>query len=288
MNFLLTIAFLLFVFIIGLIPFRLLYVFSDLIRFILHRVFGYRKTVITDNLRKCFPGLSEAELDALIVATYKNLADVTVEGIKAFSLTPRQVKKRHRITNPELIDTYLAQGKSIIAVPAHFNNWEWGSLSPGLFSQYPIFALYKPLSNKYIDRFVKWNRSKFGTTLSSIYKTGFLFENTSGTPSVYIMAADQSPSNARKSYWVDFMGRETAFLHGPEKYARHFDYPVIYGNVQRIKRGYYTLELSVLTDTPRELPEGEITRLYAAKLEELIRKSPGSWLWSHRRWKLSR
>jgi len=289
MNLILAGIFLLFVFIIGLLPFPVLYLFADLVRFILLHVTGYRKKVVTQNLRACFPELNEDELRKLVSSAYDNLADVMVEGIKGFTMTRSQVKTRFRVLNPELIQHYLSQGRSIIAVPAHFNNWEWGSLAPGLFiSQHPIYALYKPLSNKYIDRFVKWSRSKNGTTLASIYKTGFAFEESRNKASIYIMAADQSPTNAKKSYWVDFMGRDTAFLHGPEKYARLLNMPVLYANVQRVKRGYYTLELSVLTDEPLSLPEGEITRRYAEKLEELIRKTPGSWLWSHRRWKLTR
>ena len=101
------------------------------------------------------------------------------------------------------------------------------------------------------------------------------------------MAADQSPSNASKSYWVTFLGRETAFLHGPEKYARMHNYPVVYVDVKRVKRGYYTLDVVELAENPASLPEGEVTLRYAKKLEEAIRKNPGSWLWSHKRWKLS-
>jgi Kdo2-lipid IVA lauroyltransferase/acyltransferase len=288
MNLILAGIFLFFVFIVGLLPFPVLYEFSDFIRFILYRVAGYRKKVITQNLRTCFPELNEKELSQLISRTYDNLADVMVEGIKGFSMTRSQVQKRFKVLNPELIEHFISEGKSIIALPAHFNNWEWGSLAPGLFTNHPIFALYKPLSNQYIDRFVKWSRSKNGTTLASIYKTGFAFEESKYKPSIYILAADQSPTNARKSYWVSFMGRDTAFLHGPEKYARLFNMPVLYADVQRVKRGYYTLELSILAEDPAMLPDGEITRRYAERLENLIRKSPGSWLWSHRRWKLTR
>jgi Kdo2-lipid IVA lauroyltransferase/acyltransferase len=287
MNFLLAGVFLFFMVLIGLIPFRVLYVFSDLIRLILHKVVGYRKKVIIQNLKGSFPSLSEREIAQTVKSVYKNLADVTVESIKGFAMNNRQVKERYKILNVELIEHYLAQGRSIIALPAHFNNWEWGSLAPGLFTKYPIIALYKPLSNKYIDSYLRKSRSKFGTTLSSIYLTAFTFRANNGIPSVFVLAADQSPSNAGKSYWVDFMGRKTAFLHGPEKYARMYNMPVLYADVQRVKRGFYTLNLSVITENPAELADGEITKAYAAKLEEAIRKSPGSWLWSHRRWKLS-
>lgn len=287
MDLLLTVVFLFFVFLIGILPFPLLYLLSDFGQFFLRRVMRYRKKVILSNLRSCFPLLSEKELDSILRQVYKNLADVLAEGIKGFSMLPRTVKKRHFITNPEIIEPWLAQGKSVIALPAHFNNFEWGSMSPGLFTKHPIIAFYKPLSNKYVNRFMKWSRVKFGTTLASIYETYLVFERNAQTPSVYIMAADQSPSRPEKSYWITFLGRETAFLHGPEKYARMYNYPVVYVDVQRVKRGYYTVKAVMLADDPAALPEGEVTRRYAKKLEEAILDSPGNWLWSHKRWKLT-
>jgi Kdo2-lipid IVA lauroyltransferase/acyltransferase len=288
MKLILAGIFLFFLLLIGLIPFRVLYLFSDLTRFILHKVVGYRKKVIIQNLSDSFPGIDKKELLQIVKSVYKNLADVTVESIKGFTMNARQVKERYVILNVDLIESFISQGRSIIALPAHFNNWEWGSLSPGLYTKHPIIALYKPLSNKYIDSHLRKSRSKFGTTLASIYTTALIFRAQAGTPSIFVLAADQSPSNQGKSYWVDFFGRETAFLHGPEKYARMYNMVVMYADVQRVKRGYYTLELSVIAENPSELPDGAITKAYAGKLEEAIRRSPGSWLWSHRRWKLSR
>jgi len=287
MDLLLTGIFLFFVFLIGLLPFPLLYLLSDFGKFFLHRIMGYRKQVILSNLKASFPGLSEKELNIIVGKVYANLADILAEGIKGFSLIPSRLKRRHFITNPEIIEPWLAQGRSVIALPAHYNNFEWGSMSPGLFTKHPIIAFYKPLSNKYINRFMKWSRIRFGTTLASIYETFLVFERNAQIPSVYIMAADQSPSNAEKSYWINFLGRETAFLHGPEKYARMYNYPVVYVDVQRVKRGYYTVEAILLADNPAGLPEGEVTKRYAQKLGEAILKSPGNWLWSHKRWKLS-
>ena len=34
-----------------------------------------------------------------------------------------------------------------------------------------------------------------------------------------------------------------------------------------------------------KLPEGELTIKYAHYLEDVIRRNPSMWLWSHRRWK---
>ena len=99
------------------------------------------------------------------------------------------------------------------------------------------------------------------------------------------MAADQSPSKPEKAIWVDFLNQKTAFLDGPERHARLRDIPVLFVDIQRVKRGFYTLEISVNSAHPTETAVGEITRTYAHKLEEVIRAKPENWLWSHRRWK---
>lgn len=288
MKLITTFFFLFFIFLIGIMPFFVLYLFSDFARFLLQYVIRYRLKVINSNIDKALPGLGKQEKSHLVRKIYRNITDVIIEGIKSFTMTRGQVRRRHRILNAEILDPYLKSGKSIVAVTAHYNNFEWGSLSPGIFTDYNVIAFYKPLSNKYIDGFVRRSRSKFGTTLASIKDTTSTFDHYKNVPTVFLMAADQSPSNHSKAIWVNFLGIETAFLHGPEKHAAINDYPVFYIHVKRIKRGYYTCVLSLLADNPGSLPEGEITRRYAAKIESIIREKPENWLWSHRRWKKKR
>jgi KDO2-lipid IV(A) lauroyltransferase len=99
------------------------------------------------------------------------------------------------------------------------------------------------------------------------------------------MASDQSPTNLNDCYWIDFLNQDTAWLHGPEKYARKYNWPVIYVDIRKVKRGFYELELVTLTNDPASLPNGEITRLYVQHLEKSILAEPAYWLWSHKRWK---
>ena len=60
---------------------------------------------------------------------------------------------------------------------------------------------------------------------------------------------------------------------------------VFYGDVRRIKRGYYECEMKLMTEKPKEMDENEITKVYFRMLEETIRRDPANWLWSHNRWK---
>lgn len=278
-------VFIIFVVIIGVLPFRFLYIFSNVLAFVLRKVFRYRFAVISKNLEKSNIDIKKYGREKLIKEIYLNLSDVLVEGIKSLTMKKKTVLKRHKVLNPEIVLPFYNKKTSIILTTGHIGNWEWGSLSAGLYTPYHILAFYKKLSNPYIDRFLRWSRSRFGTTLASIKETTLSFDKQKNTPTMFLMAADQHPTKTSLAYSTEFLGRETAFLHGPEKHARNNNYPILFADIRRKKRGYYEIELSVLIEKPDTLNEGEITRLYAAKLESVILENPSDWLWSHKRWK---
>ena len=288
MDLLLAVLFIIFVGIVGIMPFFIVYAFSGLVRFVLYGIVKYRRDVVEDNIRRSFPGLNPKDLNILVRKVYKNLSDILIEGIKGFTIGNKNLLKRHRVINPEILDTYFNRGQSVLGVLGHFNNWEWGSLSAGKQLKHNIVAIYKPVNNKYIDRFVRKIRARHGTTLASIFETSLTFEKYKSKATLFLLVADQSPSNVRRAIWVDFFGRKTAFLHGPEVHAKKNNLPVFFIDIQRIKRGYYEVEFILLTENPAELKDAEITGLYARKLEDQIRKNPSSWLWTHRRWKLTK
>lgn len=269
----------------AILPFRLLYLLSDFFYLIVFYLIGYRKKVVRQNLKESFPAMSGLEISLLTKKYYHHFCDIALESIKGFTMSKQDILKRHKILNPELVDDYYKNKTSVIAVPAHYNNWEWGSMSPGLQLQFDIVAFYKPLSNKWVDKYAKFSRSKFRTQLASIKETSLTFQNKVDAPSAFIMAADQSPSNLKESIWVNFLNHDTACLHGPEKYSRRYNLPVMYVDIQKVKRGYYELTLVKICDNPNELEQGFITTKYMKLLEQSILKEPAFWIWSHKRWK---
>lgn len=279
------ILFLISIIIIGILPWWLLYRYSDLMAILLYKIIKYRVKVTRSNLKLAFPEKSDEELKQIEVRSYQNLADISVEALKGFTIRNSVVRRRHRILNPEMLENYFSRNQSVIGVAGHLNNWEWGAISAGIQLKHHPIAIYKPLSNKLIDWFLKWNRSLRGTELVPTNKTFETFQANKNKTCIYILVADQSPSNLSKAYWINFFNQETACIHGPEKYARLYNYPVLYIDIVRESRGFYTVELSLLCENPASLPEGEITTIYMRRLEESIRRNPESWLWTHRRWK---
>lgn len=282
-------VFLLFLIVIALFaitPFFILYGISDFVSLLLYTL-GYRKKVVRENLKNSFPEKSGKEIKQIEKGFYRNLSDIFLESIKGYTMSNKTAKKRYFGKNPELIKKYHDQGRGVILVLSHYANWEWGTVSFPLFVENDILVVYKPIGNKYIDNYVKKSRSKNGITMVPLKNTKMFFQKYSQKPATFILVSDQSPSNPDKSVWVDFLGRKTPFLHGIEAYSHIFNMPVIYMNIERIKRGYYEFSLKLLHDNPKELAPGEITKMYAAQVEEEIKNNPANWLWSHRRWKHS-
>ena len=285
MQYLGLLGFRLVVFLFRLLPFSVLFVLADFVSFLLHKVIGYRLKVVKENLNKSFPDLKEDELEKLIKSFYKHLSDILLEGIKGYSISEKELRKRFVYKNPEILDEAFQSGKHIMLMPAHYGNWEWAVLSLPLPLKHQIIGVYKPLRAQLIEAFVGQRRSRFGLILNPISETRTAMNNPPAIPTAYIMMSDQHPSSRKKAQWIKFLGRDTACLHGADHYARKYNYPVYYMHIARVKRGYYEVEFSPLELNASTTQRAEITQKYMSVLEEKILEKPSDWLWSHRRWK---
>jgi Kdo2-lipid IVA lauroyltransferase/acyltransferase len=266
------------------IPLRVLYIFSDCVYLLLFYIFGYRKKVVFTNLRNSFPEKSEKEIRKIAAGFYRHLCDLLIESIKGATMREKSIVSR-MVIHAENLDQFYPSGRHVLAVGGHYGNWEWAGIAAGSQMKHKPVGFYKPLSNPYINEYIQHSRVKGRSVMASIAATYDAFKKEWGEPVVYYMIADQSPSSTRHAIWVKFLNQDTAALHGPEKYARLFNLPVIYTDTRRTGRGRYDVNFKVICENPNELPEGEITRRYMEMLETRIKADPRYYLWSHRRWK---
>ena len=272
----------------SILPFSILYLFSDGLYFLIYRVAGYRKKVVYENLKNSFPEKTEEELTHIAKNFYRHLGDILVESLKGSSMSEAEVIKRFILKRSESLDDLYRQGRSVIVVAGHYNNWEWPGIAAGTQMLHKPVGFYKPLTNPYVDDYVKKTRVRGRSALVSITNTIEVFKTDWKEPTAFYMIADQSPSTARLAYWVKFMNQDTATLHGPEKYARVHNLPVFYADIRKVKRGYYETEFIPISENPSQTKTGEITQNFMQVLEEKIMQNPQYYLWSHRRWKLKK
>ena len=288
MDYLVYLLFRAFVGLFRIMPFRLAYVFSDLLYLVGHSIAGYRKQVVMTNLRNSLPGKTDAEYKAIAKGFYHHFCDMIVESLKSFTMTEAAIVERYRYIRKAELEQVYKEGRGVICVAGHYANWEWAGIASGTQLLHKPVGFYKPLSNKYIDSYTQRTRVQGRSALVSINDTRAVFEKDWGEPPIFYMIADQSPPTARLAHWVPFLNQDTAVLHGPEKYARVLNLPVFYAWIKPVKRGYYTVDFIPLFMEPKNTKTTEITAAFMKILEEQIIDDPRYYLWSHRRWKLEK
>jgi KDO2-lipid IV(A) lauroyltransferase len=270
---------------VSLLPHFFLYGLSNFMYVMMYYVFGYRKKVIVGNIYGSFPDKSDKENKRIVKQFYKHFCDLIVESIKNFSLSEKQARKRMIVENPEVLDKYHEKGQSIIVMGGHYGNWELMAVAVGLLTKHTQVGIYKPLSNPYFENKMQKSRGKYGLVMLPMKQTKTFFDKEHENPISMIFGADQWPSNAIGAYWTNFMNRETPFLYGAEKYAKEYDYPVVYGEIIKLKRGHYKMVFHDITDKPKNTEYGEIIEGFISMLTKTINAKPEHWLWSHKRWK---
>ena len=272
--------------IITLLPLPVLYIFSDFLYLVLYYVVSYRRNVVATNLKNSFPEKTDKELKIIEKKFYRHLSDILIETFKSTHMTRADQKKRFTYSNLEIIDKLREEKRDIIAIMGHYNNWEWPTLLP-YYLKYKTIIIYKPLQNKYFNRFINNHRSEHGIVLTPtsqvIREIINCRKNNINTVSVFI--SDQIPSKGDIKYWTTFLNQDTAVFTGAGKIGSKYDMAIVFFHVQKVKRGYYNLNIELLFDHTEGLSEEVITEKHVRRLEEMIKEKPEYWIWSHRRWK---
>ncbi len=286
MQFLLFILTYPFIWLFSRLPMKILYVISDIFYMIIYYIIGYRKKVVFDNLKMSFPEKSDKELQVISEKFFRHFTDIFIESVKSFSISEKEIMTRYVIKNPKLINDIAKSGRSIALVGSHYANWEW-LISIPLSLDIRVLGAYTKLENKYYERIIKKSRIKFGVIG---YKTSDIIKNmhsntSKGVQGLYILLSDQSPKLRKTHYWAKFMGIKVPVHTGAEMLSKKFDLVYVNYKATKIKRGYYQIEFELISETPKEVENYELTDQYLKITETYIREQPELYLWSHKRFK---
>lgn len=257
---------------------------SDFIYFLIYYCFGYRKEVVMKNLNIAFPDKTDKEKIRIAKNFYHLFVDTFIETIKLISISKKEFLRRCEF-DPTLIQELSSKQQSIQLHSGHFFNYEFMNLAMGMHCKNNFLGVYAPISNKAFDKIIKDMRSKFGSILipNSEFKNNF--QQYAQQPYTIGLIADQNPSNPNKAIWTNFLGKKTAFVRGPEVGSKGNNTAVVMVYIFPKKRGYYKIETSLLTITPKETEQGFVTKSLIQFIEQKIYEHPSNYLWSHRRWK---
>lgn len=275
-----------FIWLLSRLPMRILYAISDFFFFLMYYVIGYRKKVVLENLELAFPKKSKEERIKIAKGFFKHFTDLIMESVKAFSISDKEISKRYTYKNPELVNNFVQQGRSIALVAAHQANWEW-SISLPLVLEGNILGAYTRLGNSYFEKVVRNSREKFGILGYKTSETvrGMQKNFSEKMQGSYVLLSDQSPQVHKTFYWNEFFGVKVPIHTGAEMLSKRFNLVVINYITRKVKRGYYETEFQLITASPKEFEDYEITDKYISLTEKNINQQPELYLWSHKRFK---
>lgn len=275
-----------FILLISYLPFRLMYIISDITYYVLYYVIKYRRKVVRSNLQISKISSSKNELIKIEKQFYRHITDVFFEMFKFLSISQKEIKKRFVVENPELLQDFANKNKSVVFMVAHHGGFEY-FMSIGYHVPQAPFAVYTPLSNKYLDNLVKKIRLRHGAKMISRYNAALFIKNQLKENKLFLygMAADQSAQIRRKTYWKEFLGIKVPVFTGSERIAKEHNLPVMFGKMKKIKRGFYNVKVEVIAEKPRSFDDFHITDIFVSKVEKQIRESPQLYFWTHDRFK---
>ncbi len=268
------------------------YVVEEIIFFIFYYILHYRQKVVDENLKNSFPEKSAKERAAIRRKFYYTLSEMFVNTL---NMAHMPVIKALQVLKVENLDEHLdrIEGRDWIAMMAHYGCWEYGFYWSHYNRHHELVAVYHPLHSQVINQLYRRLRTFDGamTVPMQEFMRFYLRHHEHGIDGkrmAIALIADQNPPKLPKSHWIKFLNQDTIFFDGGEKIALKCKMPIYFVWMDRTARGCYKIRFEQIYDGAEAVAENEITERYARKLEEMIRRRPELWMWSHRRWKHKR
>ncbi len=272
--------------VISVLPFRLLYFLSDGFYVILYYIIGYRKKVVTENLKLSFPEKTSEEIALIRKRFYHHLSDMMFEAIKSITISEAEMHKRYVFTNVNEIHKLEKENRSIVLFMGHYASWEWVFILQ-THVKHKGYAVYKRLSNRYFDALVKRIRAKYNSYLITTKETfpTLIKAKQDNELTLNGFVFDQSPKLSRAIYWQEFMGTEVPVHVGAEILTKRLDMVSLFLKVKKVKRGHYEATFTDIIRNTKDYKDFDITNLYLKRVEEQIQEAPEYYFWTHKRWK---
>jgi Kdo2-lipid IVA lauroyltransferase/acyltransferase len=268
------------------LPLSVLYAFSDFLFAVSFYVVRYRRSLVWRNLKQSFPEKSKESLRHIERQFYKNLCDYAVEMLKLVTISQEELSARMVFKKQEVPELFKKNGQSILFLAAHQFNWEWLLVSASITFPMAIEFVYQPVATKFFDDLSLLSRTRFGARAIKRDEVAREIIKRKHTLRGIATVADQYPGYEHdKKYITTFLNQETAFFYGTNQLAILTQYPAVYYQLKKIRRGYYEATPTVVSVPPYDKAGDQVIENYVRIMEKVIRESPSEWLWSHNRWK---
>jgi len=272
-------------------PVPMVYGLFDILAKVLYRVDKKRRELTLLNLAHAFPRSDETKREALAKETYRQLgqtvAEIVLMFVDRFDIDEAIMNKADAVKRLEWI-TIRAKNRGVIALTAHFGNWEL--LAHFLAMQgFEMLVIGRKGNNRLIEeRITTPFRRKYGN--DSAYKGNAMLAmvkrlKKGGNVGILI---DQK-SGHLASAKVPFFGEDAETTLSVATLKEKLNPLVVPFFAIRTGKGQYVIEVGDPIEYEGE-EEGEaklaaMTAQYNREMEKVIKRHPEQWFWMHNRWR---
>lgn len=238
---------------------------------------------ILKNLENSKIGLSEKDRKNIINNMWGNYGRIFAEYIFIKKYRQDINTKNIEVIGQEILEKIKLDKEPVIFVSGHFNNFELMAMYLEK-SGIDLAAIYRPLNNRFLNPLMEKIRNKYickKQIKKGISGTKEVLKCFKKGTSIALMI-DQRVSEGIN---CDFFGKKAFTTTIPAQFVKKFNCKVVPIYIQRIEADNFRLEILRPIEFSRDETIESITFNLNKVLENLIKKNPEQWIWSHNRWK---
>jgi KDO2-lipid IV(A) lauroyltransferase len=241
------------------------------------------KKLIESNIIKALPNLTTNEIKIISKKMWDNYGRILAEYVFIKDFRKINPKNKIKIEGQKILDKIRESGEPVIFISGHFNNFEFMAMHIEK-SGIDLAAVYRPLNNKFLNFIMEKIRKKYickNQIKKGISGTKELLLFFKKKTSIALMI-DQRVSQGIKSNFFQHIAYTTTI---PAQFAKKYKCKIVPVYIERIKNINFRLTIQEPIDYLESESLESITLDLNSRLEQMILKNPGQWIWSHNRWK---
>ncbi len=252
-----------------------------------------RHRLMLVNLKNAYPEKSEAEREAIAMASWGHMGRLAAEYVfldQLFDFDPqRETPGRIEVSGIPIFLDLRDNPRPFIVFTAHTGNFELLPVAGNAFGL-NVTVMFRPPNNPYIaEKVFSFRAARMGKLVPSHAGSSIALARQLEAGQGIGVLVDQK---FRKGLSTNFFGNPVQTNPLLAKLVRQFDCEVYPARCIRLPDNRYRLEIEPKIDIPRN-EKGAVDvqatgQLLNDKVESWVRENPEQWLWYHDRWHIKR
>ena len=253
---------------------------------IIGKIFGplFRSNLkILKNLENSKIANSKKERKNIVNNMWGNYGRILAEYVFIKKYRNDVYTKNIEVVGKDILEKIKLNKEPVIFVSGHFNNFELMAMYIEK-SGIDLAAIYRPLNNIFLNPIMEKIRINYickKQVKKGISGTKEILKYFKNGTSIALMI-DQRVSEGISCKFFDNKALTTTI---PAQFVKKFNCKVTPLYIQRLKADNFKLEILKPIEFSKDETIESITLYLNEVLENLIRKNPEQWIWSHNRWK---